>query len=75
MKKIYYIAVKKENTEPLSMAAYCRVSTKKERQLASLAHHIMAYTDQIPDHPGGVFPRVFWDCRRSGLRKKEMWSV
>ena len=35
MKKIYYIPVKKENMEPLRVAAYCRVSTKKETQLAS----------------------------------------
>ena len=27
--------VKKENMEPLRVAAYCRVSTKKETQLAS----------------------------------------
>lgn len=38
VKKIYYIPVEKENTEPLRVAAYCRVSTKKETQLASLAH-------------------------------------
>lgn len=42
VKKIYYIPVKKENLEPLRVAAYCRVSTKKEIQLASLAHQIMA---------------------------------
>ena len=70
VKKIYYIPVKKENTEPLRVAAYCRVSTKKETQLASLAHQIMAYTEQISDHPGWVFSEVFWDCGRSGLRKK-----
>lgn len=64
------IPVKKENTEPLRVAAYCRVSTKKETQLASLAHQIMAYTEQISDHPGWVFSGVFWDCGRSGLRKK-----
>lgn len=29
MKNIYYIPVKKENMEPLRVAAYCRVSTKK----------------------------------------------
>ena len=56
--------------EPLRVAAYCRVSTKKETQLASLAHQIMAYTEQISDHPGWVFSGVFWDCGRSGLRKK-----
>ena len=70
MKKIYYIPVKKENMEPLRVAAYCRVSTKKETQLASLAHQIMSYTEQISDHPGWVFSGVFWDCGRSGLRKK-----
>ena len=70
MKKIYYIPVKKENMEPLRVAAYCRVSTKKETQLASLAHQIMAYTEQISDHPGWVFSGIFWDCGRSGLRKK-----
>ena len=70
MKKIHYIPVKKENMEPMRVAAYCRVSTKKETQLASLAHQIMAYTEQISDHPGWVFSRVFWDCGRSGLRKK-----
>lgn len=62
--------VKKENMEPLRVAAYCRVSTKKETQLASLAHQIVAYTEQISDHPGWVFSGVFWDCGRSGLRKK-----
>ena len=62
--------VKKENMEPLRVAAYCRVSTKKETQLASLAHQIMAYTEQISDHPGWVFSGVFWDCGRCGLRKK-----
>ena len=62
--------VKKENMEPLRVAAYCRVSTKKETQLASLAHQIMSYTEQISDHPGWVFSGVFWDCGRSGLRKK-----
>ena len=56
--------------EPLRVAAYCRVSTKKETQLASLAHQIMSYTEQISDHPGWVFSGVFWDCGRSGLRKK-----
>ena len=70
VKKIYYIPVKKENTEPLRVAAYCRVSTKKETQLASLAHQIVAYTEQISDHPGWVFSGVFWDCGRCGLRKK-----
>ena len=70
MKNIYYMPVKKENMEPLRVAAYCRVSTKKETQLASLAHQIMAYTEQISDHPGWVFSGVFWDCGRSGLRKK-----
>lgn len=70
MKKIYYIPVKKENMEPLHVVAYCRVSTKKETQLASLAHQIMAYTKQISDYPGWVFSGVFWDCGRSGLRKK-----
>ena len=62
--------VKKENMEPLRVAAYCRVSTKKETQLASLAHQIMAYVEQISDHPDWVFSGVFWDCGRSGLRKK-----
>ena len=62
--------VKKENMEPLRVAAYCRVSTKKETQLASLAHQIVAYTEQISDHPGWVFSGVFWDCGRCGLRKK-----
>ncbi len=52
MKNIYYMPVKKENMEPLRVAAYCRVSTKKETQLASLAHQIVAYTEQISDHPG-----------------------
>ena len=61
--------VKKENMEPLRVAAYCRVSTKKETQLASLAHQIVAYTEQISDHPDWVFSGVFWDCGRSGLRK------
>ena len=70
MKKIYYIPVKKENLEPLRVAAYCRVSTKKEIQLASLAHQIMAYTEQISDYPGWVFSGVFWNCGRCGLRKK-----
>lgn len=56
--------------EPLRVAAYCRVSTKKETQLASLSHQIMSYTEQISDHPGWVFSGVFWDCGRSGLRKK-----
>ena len=70
MKNIYYMPVKKENMEPLRVAAYCRVSTKKETQLASLAHQIVAYTEQISDHPGWVFSGVFWDCGRSGLRKK-----
>ena len=70
MKKIYYIPVEKENTELLRVAAYCRVSTKKEMQLASLAHQIMAYAEQISDHTGWVFSGVFWDCGRSGLRKK-----
>lgn len=70
MKNIYYMPVKKENMEPLRVAAYCRVSTKKETQLASLAHQIVAYTEQISDHPGWVFSGVFWDCVRSGLRKK-----
>ena len=55
MKKIYYIPVKKENMESLRVAAYCRVSTKKETQLASLAHQITTYTEQISDHPGWVF--------------------
>ena len=55
MKKIYYIPVKKENMESLRVAAYCRVSTKKETQLASLSHQIMAYTEQISEHPGWVF--------------------
>ena len=50
MKNIYYMPVKKENMEPLRVAAYCRVSTKKETQLASLAHQIVAYTEQISDH-------------------------
>ena len=62
--------VKKENMEPLRVAAYCRVSTKKETQLASLSHQIMAYTEQISEHPGWVFSGVFWDCGSSGLRKK-----
>ena len=70
MKNIYYMPVKKENMEPLRVAAYCRVSTKKETQLASLAHQIVAYTEQISDHPGWVFSGVFWDCGRCGLRKK-----
>ena len=47
MKKIYYMPVKKENMEPLRVAAYCRVSTKKETQLASLAHQIVAYTEPV----------------------------
>ena len=55
MKNIYYIPVKKENMEPLRVAAYCRVSTKKETQLASLAHQIVAYTEQISDYPGCFF--------------------
>jgi len=62
--------VKKENMESLRVAAYCRVSTKKETQLASLSHQIMAYTEQISEHPGWVFSGVFWDCGSSGLRKK-----
>ena len=69
LQKIYYIPVEKENTEPLRVAAYCRVSTKKVTQLASLAHQIMAYTEQISDHPDWVFSGVFWDCGRSGLRQ------
>ena len=56
--------------ESLRVAAYCRVSTKKETQLASLSHQIMAYTEQISEHPGWVFSGVFWDCGSSGLRKK-----
>lgn len=56
--------------ESLRVAAYCRVSTKKEMQLASLSHQIMAYTEQISEYPGWVFSGVFWDCGRSGLRKK-----
>ena len=47
VKKIYYIPVEKENTEPLRVATYYRVSAKKETQLASLAHQIMAYTEHI----------------------------
>ena len=35
VKKIYYIPVKKENTGLLRVGTYCRVSTKKETQLAS----------------------------------------
>ena len=59
----------KGDTEPLRVAAYCRVGTKKETQLASLAHQILAYTEQIPDHPDWVFSGMFWDCGRSGLRE------
>ena len=59
VKKIYYIPVEKGNTEPLRVAAYCRVSTKREMQLASLAHQIMAYTEQISDHPDWVLSGVF----------------
>ena len=55
MKNIYYMPVKKENMEPLHVAAYCRVSTKKETQLASLAHQIVAYTEPISDYPGCFF--------------------
>ena len=54
----------------MRVAAYCRVSTKKETQLASLAHQIVAYTEQISDHLGWVFSGVFWDCGRCGLGKK-----
>lgn len=49
-KDIFYIPVKKENTESLRVAAYSHVSTKKRMQLASLAHQIMAYTEPISDH-------------------------
>ena len=70
MKKIYYIPVEKENTEPLRVVAYCRVSTKKETQLASLAHQIMAYTEQISDHPDWVFSGVFWGLWEKWIKAK-----
>ena len=60
----------KENMEPLRVAAYCRVSTKKETQLASLAHQIMSYTEQISDHPGWVFFRSILGLRKKWIKGK-----
>ena len=67
---IVKVILAKNNLEPkIKVAAYCRVSTKSESQLASLKAQEQYYEDLINNNPAWIFAGVYSDIG-SGTRAK-----
>ena len=78
-KKVYLIETKKKIPEimkPLRVAAYARVSTGEERQLASLEAQEDYYRQRISREPRWIFAGIYVDRGISGLsyQKREQFK-
>ena len=49
----------KERTDPIKVAAYCRVSSESDEQTRSLKSQIMYYTEYINENPDWIFAGVY----------------
>ena len=67
MPEVIVIPPNEERKKRLRVAAYCRVSTEKDLQAASLQSQVIHYESEIRSHPDWDFVGVYYDTK-SGLR-------
>ena len=61
---------KKEKTQKLRVAAYCRVSSAESEQIASLESQVYYYERKIKSNKNWLYRGVYYDVG-SGLRKEQ----
>ena len=72
VRRIFNPEEKSANEEGLlRVAAYCRVSTKREEQLSSFETQLAVYRDRIENEPGWVLAGIYADHGLSGVRAEK----
>ena len=61
----------KEETRLLRVAAYCRVSSKRDEQYSSYGMQVAAYRNKIEIEPGWTLAGIYADYGLSGTRAEK----